>query len=335
MGTHASDHANKTLTVAITGATGFVGRRIVRELLGRGHSVRALVRDRARANQIFARHGEKVTMVAGEATDKAALAELVRGVDAVVHLVGILREAPGGQSFQKCHVDATAAVLEATKAAGVKRYLHMSALGVCSEGVSQYQKTKWAAERLVHASELEWTIFRPGLIHGEGGEFTQMAVQWGRGKGPMGIMPYFTRWEEDLSVPLGPSKELSPIIAPVSVDDVALAFVGSLREPRTIGETYNLVGSERLSWPEMLVHIRDSIHHGNPDAQPWGLPGFAAAGMAIAAKQIGMGSALPFDAGMAMMGAQNSFAELEKVRTHLGIEPKPFRAAFAGYAERL
>jgi uncharacterized protein YbjT (DUF2867 family) len=335
MGTPASHHASKPLTVAVTGATGFVGRRTVRELLSRGHAVRALARDRVKARRVFAGIEERLTIVGGDVTDAKALGDLVRGADAAIHLVGILREAPGGQSFQKCHVNATEATLEACAAAGVKRYLHMSALGVCSEGVSKYQKTKWEAERLVHASNLDWTIFRPGLIHGEGGEFIQMAAQWCRGKGPMGVLPYFTRWEEDLSVPLGPSKEVAPVVAPVSVDDVAAAFAGALVEPKSIGETYNLVGSEKLSWPEMLVFMRDRVPHADSRVQPWGLPGFAAAGMAIAAKQIGLGSALPFDAGMALMGARDSVAEGEKVRTHLGLSPRPFRAAFAAYAERL
>lgn len=335
MGMPASNNSSRPLTVAVTGATGFVGRGVVRALLAKGHAVRALARDRAKARRVFAGLGDRVTITAGDVTDSGALAELVKGCDAVIHLVGIIREGPGGQTFQNCHVEATRAMLEACAAAGVKRYVHMSALGVCSEGVSAYQRTKWEAERLVHASELDWTIFRPGLIHGEGGELIQMATQWCRGKGPMGIMPYFTRWEEDLSVPLGPSKEIAPVVEPVSVDDVAAAFVGALTEPKTIGETYNLVGPERLSWPEMLVFMRDTLPHADHSAQPWGVPGFAGAALAFGAKQIGIGSMLPFDMGMALMGSRDVVAEREKVRTHLGLSPKPFRATFESYAERL
>lgn len=337
MGTPDGTHAlNNPLTVAVTGATGFVGRRIVHALAASGHQVRALVRDRAKARSVFAAlpHGQ-VTLVAGDVADGAAVAELTKGATAAIHLVGILREGPGGQTFQKCHIQATREILEACRARGVNRYVHMSALGVCSEGVCEYQKSKWEAERLVQASGLDWTIFRPGLIHGADGEFTRMAAEWCRGKGPLGALPYFTRWESDLSVPLGPSHELAPVVEPVSVDDVATAFIGALTNPRAIGEIYNLVGAERLTWPELLEFMHEHVPHAAKGAHPWGIPGFAAATGAMAAKLVGLGSLLPFDEGMARMGSRDTIAELQKVRNHLGLEPKAFRSTFASYAGSL
>lgn len=322
--------------VAVTGASGFVGRHVVRALLDAGHSVRALSRDRSKARSVFSKApADRLTIVAGDAADGRALSELVSGADAMIHLVGIIREAPNKQTFQRVHVETTRAVLTACDEAKVTRYLHMSALGVKSDGVSEYQRTKWEAERLVRSTNLEWTIFRPSMIHGPGGEFTQMAAGWARGDLPGNIMPYFTRWQTDKSVPLGPSVELAPIVAPVSVEDVARAFTTALVTEQTIGEIYNLSGSERLSWPEMLTFIRDSIHGARENAAPWGMPGWLAATGAWMAKEVGLGSLLPFDVGMAKMGAQDSVSELAKLKHHMNLAPAGFRETFAGYAERV
>lgn len=341
MGTmgHAGHSMSSTMqgrVVAVTGATGFVGRSIVRRLVSSGVHVRAHVRDRAKARAVLGGVPEgSLTLVQGGITDARALADLLKGASACVHLVGILREAPGGQTFKACHIEATRSVLGACLAAGVTRYLHMSALGVCSDGKTGYLDSKWEAERLVRATDLDWTIFRPGLIHGRDGEFTRMMAGWCRGEAPGGILPYFTRWESDLSVPLGPSVEVAPTVAPVSVEDVAEAFARALDEPRTIGEIYNVVGGERLTWPELLTAARDAIPHAKANAHPWGVPGWLAAAGAVAAKQVGLGGMLPFDAGMAIMGSRDSVAETAKVREHLGLTCGPFRETFATYAGAL
>lgn len=328
---------NTNTLVAVTGASGFVGREVVRGLLAAGHRVRALTRDRVRAKRVFASipGGGTVELVQGEAHEAAAAGELAAGASACVHLVGIIREA-GAQTFRRCHIDATRSILTACAERGVSRVLHMSALGVCSEGVSEYQRTKWEAERLVRASGLRWTIFRPGLIHGPNGEFTRMMAGWVRGsEPPKFFLPYFTREVTDTSVPLGPGREEAPVVEPVAVEDVAEAFVRALGDDRTVGEIYNLVGSERLSWPELLTFVRDTVPGARENLQPWGVPSAVAALGATAAGLVGLGSLLPFDAGMARMGARDSVGEREKVKSHLGIEAKAFRAAFKGYASRV
>lgn len=324
------------MKVGVTGAAGFVGRHVVRALLDAGHSVRALSRDRTKARSVFSKApSDRLTIVSGDAADDRALSELVSGADAVIHLVGIIREAPNKQTFQRVHVETTRAVLAACDRAKVTRYLHMSALGVKSDGVSEYQRSKWEAERLVKSTDLEWTIFRPSLIHGPGGEFTQMAAGWARGDLPGNIMPYFTRWQTDKSVPLGPSIELAPTVAPVSVLDVARAFVNALTNEQTVGEIYNLSGSERLSWPEMLSFIRESVPGARENAAPWGVPGWLAATGAWMAKEVGLGGLLPFDVGMAKMGAQDSVSELAKLKHHMNLVPSGFRETFKGYAGRV
>src|SRR5207249_271971 len=141
-----------------------------------GYSVRALGH-----RQPVAVHAERVQPVRASLFDRTTLAEQMRGCDAVIHLVGIIMERPAkGSTFPLIHVEGTKAVVDAAKAAGVSRYLHMSALGTRPDAVSEYHKTKYAAEQYVQHSGLDWTIFRPSLIHGPKGEFMRMEAKWAR-----------------------------------------------------------------------------------------------------------------------------------------------------------
>ncbi|MFN9972401.1 MAG: SDR family NAD(P)-dependent oxidoreductase, partial [Phycisphaerae bacterium] len=119
-------------TVAVTGATGFVGRAIVAELLAQGYHVRALVRSRVKAREVLPRpapNSATLTLVEGDIHDDRSPAELVAGAEACIHLIGIIREERGGVTFHRMHVASTRLITEACKAAGVNRYLQMSALG--------------------------------------------------------------------------------------------------------------------------------------------------------------------------------------------------------------
>jgi len=325
-------------TVAVTGATGFVGSEIVAELVRRGFGVRALVRDRKKAAAVLPRAsgGAAIGLVEGDIHDGVSAAALLEGVQACIHLIGIIREGRGGVTFHRMHVASTRIIVEACQAAGVKRYLHMSALGVSDQGICQYQTTKWEAEQFVRRSGLDWTIFRPGLIHGAKSEFMKTATQWVKGEiQPWIFLPYFTRGSEEKGVPLGGVSRIIPVVQPVAVEDVAGAYVSALERPETVGETFNLVGAEKISWPEMLHEIRDHVHGANDNLNAFGVPAEAAALQATAASYIGLGSLLPFDRGMALMGGQDSIAETEKVKSELGLNARPFRASFRQYAGSL
>ncbi len=323
-------------TVAVTGATGFVGRWVVRELLAKGYQVRALVRDRAKARRVLP---ESVACVTGDVLDAARVDELLAGAQACINLVGIIREVrtPGNtQTFEGLHTRAPRLLVDRCQALGVRRFVHMSALGVRDVGVSEYQRTKWEGEAAVRVSTLDWTIFRPGLIHGAEGEFMRLAKTWCTGhEAPWFFIPYFAREVEDLRVPLGSVTLTAPRVQPVAVQDVAVAFVRCLGTPATIGEIYNLVGPETLTWPELLGEVRDHVHGANRDLEPVGIPASAAAWGAKAASAVGLGALLPFDEGMARMGAEDSTASLDKVKTDLALNPAPFRAAFREYAHSI
>lgn len=323
-------------TVAVTGATGFVGREVVRQLLGAGLAVRALVRDLKKAREVLPASDARLHLVKGDALDGHSPAKLIEGAQACINLIGILR-AGGGQTFEKAHVQTTTVLLAACKASpSTSRFLQMSALGVSADGCCDYQRTKWAAEQLVRHSGLDWTIFRPSLIHGEHGEFVELAVTWAGGEDPpYFFMPYFSRVTADDSVPLGPTASHDPLVQPVTVEDVAAAFVAALSRPDTIGEIYNLVGSQTLSWPQLLRAVRDNVPGASPKIQPLGIPAQVGAAAAVVASAVGLGWALPFDKGMALMGAQDSTASGEKAERELGVKFRPFTETFSQYASRL
>ena len=341
-------------TVAVTGASGFVGRSVVGEMVARGWRVRAQGHDLKHLKDIDRRVAEiaaelattrglpgggHVDWFAGDVCDAAALDQLCKGADAVVHLVGIIREVRGGskpQTFERMHHKATQAAIDAAKRAGIKRYAQMSALGVGAEGRSQYQKTKWAAEQAVRRSGLDWTIFRPALIHGQDSEFIAMLTEIASSeKAPYFFIPYFVRAEEDRRVPMRFGDWEPAKVQPVAIEDVAYAFAESLVRPDTIGEVYNLTGSEVLDWRTLSETIRDVMPGTNKKISTWFVPGEHAAMAAKAAAAVGLGSLLPFDEGQALMAIEDSTADWTKAKNDLGLTPRGFTESLRGYAARV
>src|SRR6478752_3988501 len=137
-----------TMRIFLTGSTGFVGRHMLQRLLAEGHTVRALVREPARA----AAPGQSgVEFVPGDVVEGVGLDQGMKGCDAVVHLVGIIVES-GGNTFARVHHLGARNVVEAAKRAGIARFIHMSALGVRADGAAAYQATKWRGEEEVRKS---------------------------------------------------------------------------------------------------------------------------------------------------------------------------------------
>ena len=146
------------MIIALTGATGFVGQAVLDEAERRGLAVHALTR-RSQA----ARAG--VEWLGGDLTSEAALAELVRESDAVVHVAG-LTSSHDPAAFTLCNVDGTAALIAAAKAAKVERFVFVSSLSARRPALSAYGASKLEAEKLVEASGLDWTIVRPPGVYG-------------------------------------------------------------------------------------------------------------------------------------------------------------------------
>lgn len=328
-----SDSTQPTATgsAAVTGATGFVGRYIVRELLVRGWDVRALVRDEAKARAVLP-EAAGLTLVKGDACDDDALDRLLVGCDTSIHLVGIIRENGPDQTFQRLHTEATERVVRAAERAGASRseplrHIQMSALGVRDGDTIPYRRTKRLGERAVEASALRWTIFRPGLIHGPDGELTRMIASWVRGSIPPWLfVPYFTPgWN--------PTMPGAPV-APVFVGDVATVFCDAIARDGAVGRTYDLAGPEALAFDAMLRVYRDAVP-GAKKLPIIGVPGPIAAMNARLADAIGLARLLPFDEGMARMAVEPSVSECTLARADLGFDPAPFTDALRTYHDRL
>ena len=221
------------MKVFVTGGTGFVGREILSQLLQAGHAVRVLVREGS-ADKLP--EPQKVEVHIGDITDGASLVGALDGCDAVIHLVGIIREFPGrGITFKKMHVAATENILEACDEQGVRRFVHMSSNGTRENGSTAYHRTKWQAEQMVRDSGLDWTIFRPSLIFGQGSEFVKMLTELIR---RVPVVPVIGDGQYRMQ--------------PVSVVQVAESFVRAPGMPGSIGATYHQGGGESYSYDEIL-----------------------------------------------------------------------------------
>ena len=229
------------MKIFIAGGTGFVGEHLIKELLSNGHSVRTLVHSRSTPS------GE-VEHVSGDITRLETFEQNLSGCDAVINLVGIIREFPArGITFERLHVQATANLLAAAAGNGVRRYLQMSALGARPAAVSGYHQSKWRAEELVRGSGLEWTIFRPSLIFGPHDAFINMLA------GQLRLAPI-------MPVIGSGSYRLQPIHA----DDVARCFRLALEKPETIGHAYELCGADRVSYEALLDMIASAMGRPQP-----------------------------------------------------------------------
>ena len=146
------------MIIAVTGGTGFVGRAFIERALEAGHVLTAL----ARSPQ-DPRPG--IEWVTGDLADARALARLVQGAEAVVHIAGVVN-APDAEAFAAGNVTGTLAVVEAARDEGVQRFVHVSSLSAREPGLSAYGASKASGETVVKASLLDWTIVRPPAIYG-------------------------------------------------------------------------------------------------------------------------------------------------------------------------
>lgn len=226
------------MKVFVTGGSGFVGTEVIRQLLAAGHKVCALARTSQRVKTEAG-----LELWPGDATEPETLRGAMEGCEAVIHLIGIIREFPEKQiTFQRLHIDATRNVLETTKEQGIRRYLHMSANGTRPDGIAAYHKTKWAAEELVRASGLDATIFRPSLIFGPGDAFVNMLAAIIR-RSP--IVPVIGDGEYQMT--------------PVAVGDIATGFVRALNQPGSVGELYHCGGPQTLTYNQILDEIAQAL----------------------------------------------------------------------------
>lgn len=227
--------------ICVLGGTGFVGSALLARLNAGGYQVRVLTRRSMRHRNLLVL--PNVSLVEADMHDPAALKRHFQGMDAVVNLVGILNErGHDGRGFRHAHTELAQKVLEACKAAGVGRLLHMSALHAdAAKGASHYLRTKGEAENHVHtfAGEVKVTSFRPSVIFGPGDSFVNRFAGLLRSS-PLPVFP--------LTCP-------DARFQPVYVGDVVEAMAGALEDRSSFGRRYDLCGPRIYSLREIVEYV--------------------------------------------------------------------------------
>jgi uncharacterized protein YbjT (DUF2867 family) len=222
--------------ILVTGGTGFIGPKIVHRLRAEGKDVRCLVRDRRRGKQLESWGCE---LAVGDVTDRASLDGAVAGCDAVVHLVAIITG--GRRDFERVMEQGTRNLVAAAKAAGVHRFVLMSALGTNERNrdLVPYFRSKWTMEQALAGSGLEHVVFRPSFVFGKDG----------------GVLPMFLR-----QVRLVP---LTPVVGngearlqPIWVEDVGQFFAQAVDAPDAGGKTFEVGGPDVVTWNDLYARMK-------------------------------------------------------------------------------
>lgn len=294
--------------IVVLGGTGFVGRavceRLVRHGGGRG-SILVPTRRLPKAQEVRLLPG--VELVQADLHDDATLARLLAGAGAVVNLVAILHGSAA--AFERVHTVLPRRLAAACHAAGVRRLVHVSALGVGPGGPSNYLRTKWAGEEALRAAGLDLTILRPSVIFGADDRFLNLFASL------------------QALVPVVPLAGSGSRYQPVWVEDVAEAVARALDQPASIGQVYDCVGPRVYTLSELVRLAGRWSGHERPQVP---LPGPAARLQALAMEMLPgepLMSRDNLDSMLVPNVASGKVPELEA----LGITPRTLEAVAPGY----
>jgi uncharacterized protein YbjT (DUF2867 family) len=228
--------------ILVTGASGYVGNNLVRRLVEAGQPVRALVHNRAKAEARLSDLNDRNEIATGDVTRPETLAPAMDGVTSVIHLVAVAIE-HGDLTYERVNFQGTVNVVNAAKAAGVRRLIFMGQNGSNSALPYPFLASKGKAQEAVAASGLDWTALRPSVIWGPQDEFANIQARL---------------------IKLTPL--LFPIVGdgqarfqPVWVGDVVEAAVRCLDDDRTIGQVYALGGPEVLTYAEIVGRVLKAL----------------------------------------------------------------------------
>ena len=219
--------------VCVLGGSGFIGSHIVHLLDAAGIQVKVLTRRRESAKRLTLL--PNVQVVECDVMDDASLLRELLGTDAVINLLGILHEGHGA-TFAAIHAEFPRRLVQACREIGVNRLLHVSALNADVAGPSAYLRSKGEGEIAVRQSGLDWTIFRPSVVFGQGDRFLSLFARLAR------LMP----------VMLLASPEAR--FQPIWVEDLAAAIARSVGEPQTVHQSYDLCGPTVYTLRELVAY---------------------------------------------------------------------------------
>ncbi len=224
--------------ILVSGGTGFVGSHLIPRLVKSEEKIRCLVRSMAKTETLRENGAE---LAVGDVTDPQSLIEAMQGVDTVIHLVAIIRETKGA-TFSGVNAQGTMNMVEAAKACGVKRFIHISVLGASPNPMYRYTYSKWQGEEAVQNSNLDFIIFRPSAIFGQGFGYSFIDS----------MIRSLTMFPFIAPVPGSGNTRFQPIW----VEDVASCIIQALENEKG-SQTYEIGGPEHLSYEEML----DTVKH--------------------------------------------------------------------------
>jgi NADH dehydrogenase len=222
------------LNIALTGASGFVGRYLAAALSEKQHNLRLLLHKRPNTNT----ENKNITTIYGDVDNVDSLTEAFENIEVVYHLVGIIAETRE-LTFEKTVTSGTKNIVSASRKCGVKKIIYLSALGTGPMAASKYHRTKWMAEEAVRNSGLDYNIFRPSVIFGEGDGFVSMLSRMIK---LMPIIPLIGRGEF--------------LLQPIFIDDLILVMVESLQKDRALNKTIEIGGSKPLKYGEIVGIIK-------------------------------------------------------------------------------
>jgi NADH dehydrogenase len=294
--------------ILVTGGTGFVGSHLIKRMRQENLPVRAVVRNPAKATGLL---DLGVEVVPGDVSDKASLERAVQGVERVVHLVGIIQEAPGA-TFQSVHVDGTRNLVEEARKAGVRHFLFQSALGTRANAESKYHRTKWEAEELVRGSGIPSTVLRPSLIYGPGDQFTIRLSEMIR-----------------LSPVLPIIGSGSSRVQPIFINDVVACIVKAVTSEAYLNELYELGGPEQLTYEEVTRAIAAVLGVSRPALH---LPLLFMRPLARVMETILPKAPITLD--QLIMLQEDTVCSMKDIRDAFGIEPVPFQQGLSTFLSK-
>lgn len=228
------------MKVAIAGGTGFVGRHLTRQLLERGHEVVVMARGKDPGKDEFS-GDDRVTFVEASLAQAPEMVRAVKECGAIYNLVGINRER-GEQTYLAVHCEGTRNLMSVMRQARIERIIHVSFLTARAKA-SPYHVSKWNSEETVRGSGLKYTIFRPGVLYGEGDQFLTHL------KKALKTMPFFGLLGHD-----------PPPMAPLHIEDFTRVLAASLEREDTYGKTYAMVGPDSLTLAEIVDKVGKMIN---------------------------------------------------------------------------
>lgn len=234
----------RSQNILVLGGTGFVGRQICEQLHRLGW--RITVPTRRAVNAAAIQHLPRLTVLEADVHDPAQLERLLPGHDAVINLVAILHGSEA--AFEKVHVALPRALAQACVKTGVKRVVHISALGASLDGPSRYQRSKARGEEALRSAGLDLTVLRPSVIFGAGDRFLNLFASL------QSLFPFM------------PLAGAGARFQPVWVNDVAAAVVACLQDTHqpmsSVGQTFECVGPDVLTLGEL---VRLAGRHGSKE----------------------------------------------------------------------